>query len=452
MVDIFPSLAPSEHSTAIHKISVPLYIMTCAGLEVQTNDNLPNKICRDCRYQLEKSYNFRKLSQASDSKLKKHIRLLNSGKVSRIFSRKAIKCEQDNQNKGVNNSNEGMSSSNCNNHHNGGDDDDDDDDDDDVGNHSTELTFVQIMDKEKALAQERERNELCQRMKDDFEQRLKEEQSTFQKETEQLKGQLERMLRKQIYEELRDSIELEVKEQCMKEARHQLREEVMEDCRAAEMKSLLLEMEIFLKEKRLPQQSSSTVKADHQQRSLPMHHSVNNKADQLHITEVKEIHNQQCVRSVEYELKESEQLTMGSNHHHHHLVETTKDQRDLERLDETVVEENGLKEHHQHHQLHLHPENESEIINRTQKEEQCTVNGIDYLIYDAEMENEECDQDRNISPNALKILQELESSESHELVHLLESEVDDEELPVDSNDGSQDTTTSYHSKSMNLNP
>lgn len=42
--------------------------------QVYEDDGLPNMICHACKYQLDKSYQFRKKCQASDSKLRKHIK------------------------------------------------------------------------------------------------------------------------------------------------------------------------------------------------------------------------------------------------------------------------------------------------------------------------------------------------------------------------------------------
>lgn len=49
------------------------------------SDVLPKQICTDCRYQLDKTYIFRMKSKNAESKLKRHIRLINSGKISHVF-------------------------------------------------------------------------------------------------------------------------------------------------------------------------------------------------------------------------------------------------------------------------------------------------------------------------------------------------------------------------------
>ncbi|KAG5880663.1 hypothetical protein JTB14_037562 [Gonioctena quinquepunctata] len=56
--------------------SVPLTlrIMACVALEVFEGDGLPDKICRPCNYQLNKSYHFRKKCETSDLKLRLHLK------------------------------------------------------------------------------------------------------------------------------------------------------------------------------------------------------------------------------------------------------------------------------------------------------------------------------------------------------------------------------------------
>lgn len=45
-------------------------------LQVFEGDGLPNKICHPCKYQLEKSYAFRKKCENSDMKLRHHLKML----------------------------------------------------------------------------------------------------------------------------------------------------------------------------------------------------------------------------------------------------------------------------------------------------------------------------------------------------------------------------------------
>ncbi|XP_017779438.1 PREDICTED: zinc finger protein 184-like isoform X2 [Nicrophorus vespilloides] len=55
-------------------IPLSLRIMACVALEVFEGDGLPNKICHPCKYQLEKSYTFRKKCENSDLKLRHHLK------------------------------------------------------------------------------------------------------------------------------------------------------------------------------------------------------------------------------------------------------------------------------------------------------------------------------------------------------------------------------------------
>jgi hypothetical protein len=71
-----------ENSHQVLENGIQNKIMLCLNLEIQPNDTMPKKICKNCRFQLEKSYVFRISSKASERKLRKHIRLLNAGKES----------------------------------------------------------------------------------------------------------------------------------------------------------------------------------------------------------------------------------------------------------------------------------------------------------------------------------------------------------------------------------
>ncbi|XP_029677287.1 zinc finger protein 2 homolog [Formica exsecta] len=57
-------------------VPLPLRILACVNIEVYEQDGLPNMICHPCKYQLEKSYQFRKKCQAADAKLRKHMKLI----------------------------------------------------------------------------------------------------------------------------------------------------------------------------------------------------------------------------------------------------------------------------------------------------------------------------------------------------------------------------------------
>ncbi|KAL1508854.1 hypothetical protein ABEB36_003683 [Hypothenemus hampei] len=55
-------------------VPLTLRIMACVALEVFEGDGLPDKICHPCKFQLEKSYNFRKKCEQSDMKLRLHLK------------------------------------------------------------------------------------------------------------------------------------------------------------------------------------------------------------------------------------------------------------------------------------------------------------------------------------------------------------------------------------------
>ncbi|CAO1430637.1 unnamed protein product [Diamesa tonsa] len=60
-------------------------IIILSGLEVLKTDTLPKKICRNCRYQLEKSYFLRIKSKECEKRLKMHIRLKKANKPSNVL-------------------------------------------------------------------------------------------------------------------------------------------------------------------------------------------------------------------------------------------------------------------------------------------------------------------------------------------------------------------------------
>lgn len=53
-----------------------MYLNIISLFQVFEGDGLPNKICHPCRYQLEKSYTFRKKCEHSDLKLRQHLKEL----------------------------------------------------------------------------------------------------------------------------------------------------------------------------------------------------------------------------------------------------------------------------------------------------------------------------------------------------------------------------------------
>ncbi|CAG9833861.1 unnamed protein product [Diabrotica balteata] len=55
-------------------VPLNLKILACLAVEVIEGDGLPDKLCCPCKYQLEKSYNFRKKCENSDLRLRLHLR------------------------------------------------------------------------------------------------------------------------------------------------------------------------------------------------------------------------------------------------------------------------------------------------------------------------------------------------------------------------------------------
>ncbi|CRL06025.1 CLUMA_CG018904, isoform A [Clunio marinus] len=87
-LQIYCRLCLKSSNEAMHHIfneGLSNKIIIMSGLDVQNNDALPKQICRDCRYQLEKSYYFRSKAKQSDSRLRKHIRLINQKKPSNVL-------------------------------------------------------------------------------------------------------------------------------------------------------------------------------------------------------------------------------------------------------------------------------------------------------------------------------------------------------------------------------
>uniref|UniRef100_A0A1A9W834 Protein krueppel n=1 Tax=Glossina brevipalpis TaxID=37001 RepID=A0A1A9W834_9MUSC len=217
-IPIFP--AKDSHKLTGGMISISMRIMACVALEVQNSDELPKKICSACRYQLEKSYYFRKRSQNSDAKLRKHIRLLNMGKISKVFIK-----------------------------------DDDDDYDDEVGFEDS-LKFIKEQEEQmaklenqkfvdwKKKAEKEQELEVCL-FKNQFKKQCKEE----------LREELEKQITYKLQVELESTIRNELQQECLKEAKEQVREEVRQQCRETEINSLLNELQSFLKEKKYVRQN-----------------------------------------------------------------------------------------------------------------------------------------------------------------------------------------------------
>jgi len=67
-----------EANFVIFKSQVAVRIMTCTGLEVDSNDGLPKLICDPCRLRLEEFHYFRKRCHAADRRLRSAKRVENN--------------------------------------------------------------------------------------------------------------------------------------------------------------------------------------------------------------------------------------------------------------------------------------------------------------------------------------------------------------------------------------
>ncbi|XP_067618970.1 DNA ligase 1-like isoform X2 [Eurosta solidaginis] len=201
------------------QMSIPMRIMACAALEVQAGDGLPKAICNECRYQLEKSYYFRKRSQLSDNKLRKHIRLLNLGKKSKVFQKN-------------------------------------EDNDEEELEFEDSIIFIQKREEEMKA----ESNALCeQRLKNDFDQKIVQLKNEWM---EQYKAELKdevatelctsvvAKIKQELRAEIEEEIKVQLRQECTEQAKEELRTEVIEECRAKERISLLDDLQVFLNQKK----------------------------------------------------------------------------------------------------------------------------------------------------------------------------------------------------------
>ncbi|KAM7363980.1 uncharacterized protein ACRADG_000685 [Cochliomyia hominivorax] len=238
VVNIFPKEKSSDKYASL---SIPMRIMTCAALEVQVSDDFPKKICRDCRLQLEKSYYFRKQSQASDTKLRKHFRLISMGKVSKVFLKKT-----------------------------------DEDDDDELEFQDT-IEFIKEHEEEEKQKDKLKFDALINEMKLENEQNLqkiRENMRTKCREelTPEIRAQLrdelipeivaqvKNELRIEVENELEDQLRKEISEQCLREAKESLRNDVYEECRQLEIKNLLNDLQSYLTNKKRTLNCPTSVK------------------------------------------------------------------------------------------------------------------------------------------------------------------------------------------------
>lgn len=220
-VSVFPEQQQNDTGNQTN-MSIPMRIMACVALEVQTNDGLPKNICTECRYQLEKSYLFRKQSQASDAKLRKHIRLLSLGKSSRVFQKKT-----------------------------------DEDDDDDGIEFYDSIEFIKQHDEKNQMEEQVKLKNLEAQIKAEHESELEKSKEMLKiKCKEELRAEVEERvkqeLRQQIQEEYERDIIPSIRMECMQEAKQSVRDEVKDECRQIEMRALLDDLQLYLKEKQKP--------------------------------------------------------------------------------------------------------------------------------------------------------------------------------------------------------
>ncbi|KAH8381788.1 hypothetical protein KR009_000207 [Drosophila setifemur] len=186
------------------QLSIPVRLMACIALDAKPGDSLPKKICRECRYQLEKSFLFRQRCQASEKKLRKHIRLLGLGKRSRVFAK----------------------------------DPEADDYDDDELEFEDSIAFIGEQDKGREEADQKWRMEFKEQQAEELSKRLEESREE---------------LRQKLAVEVRKDVRGELEKEVRSEVREELRQEVSEEIRKEQVAKLVGELEVFLAEKKAGQ-------------------------------------------------------------------------------------------------------------------------------------------------------------------------------------------------------
>lgn len=219
LVDIFPQSGASTDSTSV-QVSIPMRIMACAALEVQTGDGLPKSICTECRYQLEKSYYFRKRNQQSDSKLRKHIRLLNLGKRSRVFEKT------------------------------------EDDDFEDEIEFEDSIKFIQEIEEERkasetALWEQKSQKEIDERIAQAKKECIEKYRIDIRDEVAiELRSAVIAEVREELRCEMEQELRTALREECLEQAKEELRLDVMAECREQERIALLDDLQTFLNTKK----------------------------------------------------------------------------------------------------------------------------------------------------------------------------------------------------------
>ncbi|KAH8292523.1 hypothetical protein KR054_011441 [Drosophila jambulina] len=193
-------------------LSIPVRLMACVALDAKPTDNLPKKICGECRYQLEKSFLFRQRCQAAEKKLRKHVRLLSLGKRSRVF------CK----------------------------DPDGDDFDDDELEFEDSVAFIEQQDNVRLKADEKWRAEFKAEQEQELNKRLVDSRI-------KLRAKLVPEVRKELAEEVRSEVREQLKAEVRSDVRDELRNEVSEEIRKEQLAKLLGELEVYLIEKKAGQ-------------------------------------------------------------------------------------------------------------------------------------------------------------------------------------------------------
>ncbi|XP_020817967.1 zinc finger protein 701 [Drosophila serrata] len=190
-------------------LSIPVRLMACVALDAKPTDNLPKKICGECRYQLEKSFLFRQRCQAAEKKLRKHTRLLCLGKRSRVFSK----------------------------------DPDGDDFDDDELEFEDSIAFIEQQDKVRQKADEKWRAKFKEEQEQELNKRLVDSRI-------KLRAKLVPEVRKELAEEVRSEVKEQLEAEVRSDVREELRNEVSEEIRKEQLAKLLGELEVYLAEKK----------------------------------------------------------------------------------------------------------------------------------------------------------------------------------------------------------
>lgn len=370
IVDIFPS--SSSVDDQFSSLSIPMRVMACAALEVQKSDELPKRICNSCRYLLEKSYYFRKRCQASDAKLRKHVRLINLGKISRVFA-------------------------------NG-----DDDDFDIELELEDSLKFLRNEEDKQALLEKEKKKKWQEQIKLENEQELR----IFK---EDLEAKCILKVKSEVERELENTIRHRLQDECLQAAKEKVRTEVMGQCRETELKSLLLELQVFLTEKKGLSQNHQEPFAGasniRKTRVSPVCFLVSEEDSNLenpNFNKVQPLHIEQIGSTSNNDIKNDNSINLKSNTAINHrreqqqlnlLKDAIDNDLDFCIYDETENEENVIDENKSTNDENKDPKNPDKHIERIAAE---------LHIYQAE----DADEHVNIKPESHSITTSYQSMKS----------------------------------------